>query len=69
MRLILVFISIAFSSCLRGTYFTLQKNDVTLTDTYEIKSMTGCCGCKAILYNVTRDKKLTEQFVMETNCD
>jgi hypothetical protein len=42
--------------------------DVTLADTYEIKSMAGCCGCKAILYNVTRDKKLAEQFVMETNC-
>ncbi len=30
--------------------------------------MAGCCGCKAIFYNVTRDKKLTEQFVMETKC-
>ena len=28
----------------------------------------GCCGCKAILYNVYRDKKLTEQFVVETSC-
>lgn len=30
--------------------------------------MAGCCGCKAILYNVIRDGKIAEQFVMETNC-
>lgn len=30
--------------------------------------MAGCCGCKAILYNVYRDKRLVEQFVVETSC-
>lgn len=30
--------------------------------------MAGCCGCKAILYNVMKDNKILEQFVVETNC-
>ena len=41
---------------------------MTINDSYEIKSMTGCCGCKAILYNVIRDNRIIEQFVVETNC-
>lgn len=57
-----------FSSCFRETYNTLQRVDLSTTDNYEIKSMAGCCGCKSILYNVIRDKKITEQFVLETNC-
>lgn len=41
---------------------------MTISDSYEIKSMTGCCGCKAILYNVIRDTRIIEQFVVETKC-
>jgi hypothetical protein len=57
-----------FSSCFRGTYNTLQRVNVSATDNYEIKSMAGCCGCQAILYNVIRDGKIAEQFVVETSC-
>jgi hypothetical protein len=41
---------------------------MTINDSYEIKSMTGCCGCKAMLYNVIRDNRIIEQFVVETKC-
>ena len=56
------------SSCFRETFNTLQRVDLTISDSYEIKRMEGCCGCKAILYNVIRDNKILEQFVVETNC-
>jgi hypothetical protein len=64
----LVFIAIAFTSCFRESYNTLQRVDLTSADRYEVKSMAGCCGCKAIFYNVTRNNKIAEQFVVETNC-
>ena len=30
--------------------------------------MSGCCGCKALLYNAYRNSQLAEQFVVETSC-
>ncbi|GAB2677716.1 hypothetical protein GCM10027036_34250 [Flavihumibacter cheonanensis] len=46
----------------------MHKAEITKNDSYEIKSMSGCCGCKAILYNVIRDSRIIEQFVVETYC-
>ena len=66
--IVIVFIGTVFISCFRETYNNLQRVDLTVTDSYEIRSMAGCCGCKAILYNVIRNNKIAEQFVMETNC-
>ena len=37
---------------------------------YKINSMiSGCCGCRALYYNVYQDKLLIEQFVVETDCE
>ena len=66
--IVIVFIATVFTSCFRETYNTLQEVNVTISNGYEIKSMAGCCGCKAILYNVLRSDKIVEQFVVETNC-
>ncbi|MFD2528042.1 hypothetical protein ACFSQD_19630 [Flavihumibacter stibioxidans] len=46
----------------------MQRSEITINDSYEIKSLTGCCGCNAILYNVIRDNRIIEQFVVETKC-
>ena len=66
--LVIIFIATTFTSCFRDAYKTLHTVDFTGADSYEIKSMAGCCGCKAILYNVLRSNKILEQFVVETNC-
>lgn len=66
--IVIVFIATTFTSCFREAYNTLHRVDLIGADSYEIKSMAGCCGCKTIFYNVFRSNKHLEQFVMETNC-
>jgi hypothetical protein len=66
--IIIAIFSTVFCSCFRGTYNTLQRVSLSASEAYEIKSMAGCCGCRAILYNVMRNGKIAEQFVVETNC-
>jgi hypothetical protein len=66
--IVIVFIVTTLTSCFRETYNTLQRVNLTGADRYEIKSMAGCCGCKAILYNIIRSNKISEQFVTETHC-
>lgn len=66
--ILLVIIATVITSCVRETYKTQQRTDLGGSAHYEIKSMVGCCGCKAILYNVFKNNSISEQFVTETNC-
>jgi len=65
----ILFASIFLVSCFKDVHSSLQKGSLQDGGIFEIKSMlSGCCGCKAYYYNFYENKKITEQFVVETNC-
>lgn len=71
MRLLIAFIiltSIFLSSCFRESYRTFHKVNVQSEISYEVKGMAGCCGCKALFYNVYKNSLLSEQVVAEVRC-
>ncbi len=64
----LIFSLTLFTSCFHDFYKPLQQVNFTITEKYEIKSISGCCGCEALYYNVYHNKILTEQFIVELRC-
>src|SRR5688572_14037628 len=66
---LIIFVGTVFTSCFRDVHHSLQQVKLSSAGNYEIKSMiSGCCGCKALYYNVNNNRVLTEQFVVETAC-
>jgi hypothetical protein len=65
----LILFSALFTSCFHDLYKPIQKVNLSDNEKYEVKSMSGCCGCEALYYNAYRDNILTEQFVVELRCE
>ena len=66
---LILFLLTSLNSCFRDVHRSLEKVSLSPSDNYEVKSMVGCCGCKALYYNVYRNRLVTEQFVVETACE
>ena len=67
-RLMIFSVATFLTASCGEVYRSIQKTNFDQQVVCDIKTMAGCCGCKAFYYNIYQNKILIEQFVVEIEC-